>query len=64
MEDKILLRKRSIIETINDQLKNILYLEHTRHRGVTNFFMHLTCALTAYTFLPKKPSISGVIAIS
>lgn len=55
--DKILLRKRAIIETINDQLKNICQIEHTRHRSPTNFFVNLLSGLIAYTFLPKHPSI-------
>ena len=38
--DKILLRKRSIIETINDQLKNISQLEHSRHRSCNNFMVN------------------------
>ncbi|MFP3597556.1 transposase [Chryseobacterium sp. SIMBA_029] len=37
MTDKILLRKRSIIETVNDELKNIYHAEHSRHRSVVNF---------------------------
>ena len=64
IDDKILLRKRSIIETINDQLKNISHLEHSRHRSPTNFLVHLTAALVAYTFLPKKPKISALYPIS
>jgi hypothetical protein len=60
MVDKILLRKRSIIETINDQLKNISQIEHTRHRSVINFMINLLCGLIAYTFQSKKPSIQGV----
>ena len=55
--DKILLRKRSIIECVNDELKNNCQIEHTRHRSVINFLVHLLSALTAYTFLPKKPSL-------
>ena len=55
--DKILLRKRSIIECVNDELKNNCQIEHTRHRSVVNFLVHLFSALTAYTFLPKKPSL-------
>jgi hypothetical protein len=47
--DKIMLRKRSIIETINDQLKNISQIEHTRHRSVTNFTVNLIAGLIAYT---------------
>jgi hypothetical protein len=60
MVDKILLRKRSIIETINDQLKNISQIEHTRHRSIWNFMVNLVCGLLAYTFQDKKPSIKGV----
>ena len=57
LEDKILLRKRALIETVNDQLKNISQLEHTRHRSVANFMVNLLCALIAYTWQPKKPSL-------
>lgn len=57
LEDKILLRKRSIIETINDQLKNIAQIEHTRHRSAVNFLVNLFSGLAAYTHQPKKPSI-------
>lgn len=55
--DKVLLRKRSIIETINDQLKNICMIEHSRHRSFHNFINNLLAGLIAYSFLPKKPSI-------
>lgn len=55
--DKILLRKRAVIETINDQLKNICQIEHSRHRSNQNFFVNLISGLIAYTFLPNKPSI-------
>lgn len=57
MKDKILLRKRSIIETINDELKNIYSIEHSRHRSFGNFITNLISALIAYSFFPKKPSI-------
>ncbi len=55
--DKILLRKRSLIETINDQLKNISQIEHSRHRSVWNFLVNLFAGLIAYTYLPKKPHL-------
>lgn len=58
--DKILLRKRSIIETVNDQLKNISQIEHSRHRSIYNFMVNMLCGLIAYTLQPKKPSISGI----
>ncbi len=57
MEDKILLRKRSIIETINDHLKNICQIEHSKHRSFTNFIVNIVSGLVAYSFLPKKPSL-------
>ena len=55
--DKILLRKRSIIETINDQLKNISQIEHTRHRSIWGFMVNLICGLIAYSYREKKPSL-------
>lgn len=54
---KILLRKRSVIETINDQLKNTFQIEHTRHRSPTNFLVNILTALLAYTHQEKRPSI-------
>ena len=56
--DKILLRKRSLIETVNDQLKNISQIEHTRHRSVGNFIVNILGALAAYALQPKKPSLN------
>jgi hypothetical protein len=55
--DKILLRKRAIVETIIDQLKNISQIEHSRHRSPTNFLVNLICGLIAYCHQPKKPSL-------
>ncbi len=54
---KILLRKRSIIETINDQLKNINQIEHSRHRSFHNFINNVLAGIIAYHFLPKKPAV-------
>ena len=56
--DKILLRKRSLIETVNDQLKNISQIQHTRHRSVCNFMVNVIAALIAYTYQDKKPSLN------
>ena len=56
--DKLLLRKRSIIETVNDQLKNISQIAHTRHRSVDNFLVNLIAGLIAYAHQPKKPSLN------
>lgn len=57
LRDKIMLRKRSVIETINDELKNICQVEHSRHRGTANFLMNLLSGLAAYCFFDKKPAI-------
>ncbi len=57
MKDKILLRKRSVIETVNDELKNMCQIEHSRHRSLGNFLTNLISGLIAYCFFPKKPSI-------
>jgi transposase len=57
LADKLLTRQRSIIETINDQLKNISQIAHTRHRSITNFLVNLLAGLIAYTHQPKKPSL-------
>ena len=56
--DKIMLRKRSIIETINDMLKNVAQNVHTRHRSVSNFIVNLLARITAYAFYDTKPSIN------
>tara|TARA_B100002051_G_C16494200_1_gene514480 strand:- start:68 stop:697 length:630 start_codon:yes stop_codon:yes gene_type:complete len=58
LKDKILLRKRSVIETINDELKNICQVEHSRHRSFNNFITNLISALIAYCFFEKKPAIN------
>jgi len=57
-ENQILLRKRALIESVNDELKNICKIEHTGHRSVNGFLINLTAGLCAYHFFPKKPSIN------
>ena len=58
IKDKIILRKRALIETVNDELKNMCQVEHTRHRGVNNFITNLLSGLIAYSFFPKKPTLN------
>jgi hypothetical protein len=58
LQDKLILRKRAVIESVNDELKNICQIEHTRHRCFVNFITNLISGLLAYSFLPKKPSIN------
>jgi hypothetical protein len=59
--DKVFLRKRAIIESVVDQLKNISQIEHARHRSPTNFLVNLVAGLVAYCHQPKKPSL-GLLA--
>jgi hypothetical protein len=58
IHDKILLKKRALIETVNDELKNICQIEHTRHRSFENFITNLLSGLIAYSFFPKKPCLN------
>lgn len=56
--DKIMLRKRSVVETVNDELKNVCQIEHTRHRSIDNFTTNLLAGLIAYNLMPKKPEMN------
>jgi transposase len=58
LTDKLLARKRAIVETIIDQLKNISQIEHSRHRSPANFMVNVICGLIAYCHQPKKPSLN------
>ena len=57
VSDRLLLRKRAIIETVNDELKNIAQVEHSRHRSFDNFIVNILVAIAAYCMFPKKPCI-------
>ena len=58
VSDRLLLRKRAIIETVNDELKNIAQVEHSRHRSFDNFIVNILGAIAAYCMFPKKPCIN------
>lgn len=58
LHDELVLRKRAVIETVNDELKNVCQIEHTRHRSIDNFVTNLIAGLIAYNLLPKKPSMN------
>ena len=55
--DKLLLRKRAVVETVIDQLKNISQIEHSRHRSIVNYFTEIVAGLIAYTYRDKLPSL-------
>ena len=61
MSDKILLRKRAIIETVDDELKNICQIKHTRHRSPEGFIFNLMSGLIAYSYVTKKSTLNLVI---
>ena len=57
LHDKVLLRRRAVMEAIFDQLKHLMQIEHTRHRSAHNFAVNLVAGLVAYCHQPNKPSI-------
>ena len=58
LRDRIMLRKRSVIESVNDMLKNVAQIAHSRHRSVHNFIMNLLAAMAAYSFFQVKPHVN------
>ena len=58
LADQLLLRKRAIIETINDPIKNSQQIAHPRHRSLGNAMVNVLAALVAYTHQPCKPSLN------
>lgn len=56
--DRALLRKRSLVETVFDELKNLCQIEHTRHRSLMNFTVNLMAGIVAYCLQPVKPRIA------
>lgn len=52
--DKILIRKRALVETVNGELKNVGNIEHTRHRSIDNFASNLIAGVIAYNLLSQE----------
>ena len=59
--DKLLLRKRFIIETLFHKLKSHMGLEHTRHRSPSNALVHIFSCLAAYTLAQPKVNMGPVV---
>lgn len=55
--DKLILRKRAIIESVNDILMSVFDIDHTRHRSPQNAITHILGAIMAYSFYDTKPAI-------
>ena len=58
LHDKLMLRGKTVFETVNGERKNVCQIEHTRHRPTDNFVTNLIAGLIAYNLLPKKPSMN------
>jgi hypothetical protein len=58
MFDLIMSKKRVLIESVFNILKNKLQLCHTRHRSIKNFCVHALSVLVGYQLSPTKPSIN------
>jgi transposase len=56
--EKAILRRRSLVETVIDELKNLCQIEHTRHRSVANFLVNLMAGIVAYCLSDDKPSLN------
>lgn len=61
--ERLLLRKRAVVETVNDMLKNYFEVEHSRHRSIVGFMNNILSSLVAYTYYPTKPRMRGVDSI-
>lgn len=55
--DQAVLKRRSLIETVIDELKNLCQIEHTRHRSIANFLVNLMGGIVAYCLMPNKPRL-------
>ena len=62
--DKILLRKRALIVMVNDELKNIAQIEHSRHRSFNNFIANFLSVITAYCFLKRSPTLTLILSMT
>ena len=56
--EKFVLGRRSLVETVIDQLKNLCQIEHTRHRSITNFGVNLMAGIVAYCISDNKPILN------
>jgi hypothetical protein len=57
LADKLMLRKRGLIETVGAVLKEDCNIQHTRYRSPITFLINVFSAMIAYSLSPKKPSI-------
>lgn len=60
-DEKQLLCRRGLIETVNDQLKNLHQLDHSRHRSVNNFMVNIMAAVVSYCLNSNKPTFQNML---
>ena len=60
-QEKELLSRCGLIETVNDQLKNLHQIEHTRHRSINNFMVNVMAGVVAYCLNPHKPTFKNLL---
>lgn len=60
-QEKELLSRRGLIETVNDQLKNLHQIEHSRHRSINNFMVNVMAGVVAYCLNPNKPTFKNLL---
>jgi len=61
--EKLMLMRRSFIETIFSSLKSLNTLIHTRHRNPLNAFVHLFAGLIHYQLRDDKPSLENILQL-
>ena len=61
LKEKMLLKKRGMIESVIDILKSVCNIEHTRHRSALNMMVNTYAALCAYSTFDRKPSIFATL---
>jgi len=57
MQDKLMLKKRGVIESVGAILKESFNIEHSRYRNPMTLLINVCAALIAYSFRENKPSI-------
>lgn len=57
IDDKLRLKKRALIESVNDILMSVQDVDHSRHRSPLNALVHTLAGLVAYHFYDTKPCV-------
>jgi len=55
LQERYMLLKRPIIESVNDVFTSVFYLEHSNSNNALTHMLSFVCA---YCFYPEKPSVN------